>query len=201
MKFVNSKFLFLLLCAGFVIKLHSQTTFCSSIRIIPSISVGYTFGVGINVGGHMGVSVLDYQINQFPCYSGLEVSYTVFTQRSMTYESGYFIVKAMNLMNVVNNQLITKIGLSNTCLKWGMEHRNTNKPKGWGWGLNTELALAPLENFPYLGFRFFMPRNACLGLNNGNPKFIYAGYQYPFTVYHDASKSAERKPKNNMLGF
>ncbi len=177
----------------------SQVWFAQSIRVIPCITFGYTSGKGINVGADLGVSFIDYKINDIYSYSGVNVSFSIFTQKMQVYKSGYFRVKSINFLNVVNNMQITKLGVSKTSLKWGMNNRNTNRSKKWGFF--GELGFIPVKNYPYLGVRYFMPINACLGLNDDNPKFIFAGYQYPFMIYKNQALSPDIETQKKVFNY
>ncbi|MBC7865147.1 MAG: hypothetical protein IAF38_19390 [Bacteroidia bacterium] len=180
MKFFSWKYLVLfgIFASGF---LKAQITFGKSVRFIPGISCGYTFGKGLNATVDCAVTALNYKLNNMPSYTGLHVSYSVFSHKKELYDNGFYRAISFNIMNVVNHQLITRLGLARTKLKWGYESRNSKKSNGWGF--NADLAVSPIANYPFIGFRKFFIMNQCLGLGGSNPKFLYLGYQYPIEIY------------------
>lgn len=153
----------------------------SNVRLVPDISLGYTFGRGLNAGLGLGISVLEYKINAVTSYTGLDISYSIFSHKRELYKNGFYRTLSLNLLNVINEQAITKIGFARTKLKWGLNNVNSNYSNGWG--INLDIAVKPYPFSPQLGFRYFAVNSACLGLGQANPKFLYIGYQYPFLVY------------------
>ncbi len=168
--------------------LQGQTS--STIRIIPNAAVGYTFGKGINCTLGFGVSLLDYQIGKANAYSGLDVSFTVFTHKKDIYKEGLYRTIAVNLLNVVNEMAIVKLGVTKTKFKWGVNKVNTIRSS---WGPNIDLAFKPVEYGPAVGFRYFTLNNACMGIGQSNPTFLYVGYQYPILI-SGTEKKKETKP-------
>lgn len=155
---------------------YAQTTF--NMRIVPGISLGYAFGRGIMANADLCISPIEYKVHGMYSYSGVHLSYTVFTNEMEVYEKGYFRAWSLNLMNVINNQYISRIGIAATWLKWGLNNVNTAKSKGIG--LNLDFGYAPFRNYPYIGFRYYKNPNVCLGLRAKNPHFLYVGYQKDF---------------------
>jgi hypothetical protein len=177
----KKKLLFFLCVMGFVCNAQIVT----SIRVIPNISIGYTFGYGVNCSFGCGVSLIDYKIADVPVYSGLEFSYALFTHKRELYENGFYRVVSINLMNIVNEMMILKLGMAKTKLKWGVRSVNTSYSRGWG--INVDVAFKPYYYSPHLGFRYFRINNVCMGIGQTNPKFLYVGYQFPFVIYNDES--------------
>jgi hypothetical protein len=153
----------------------------TNVRLIPSVSFGYTFGKGVNVGLGGAVSLLDYKISNVESYLGFDISYAVFSHERKLYKNGFYRAFSINILNVVNEMVITKIGMTRTKLKWGLN--NVNKNFSNGWGINLDIAVKPAVYSPHLGFRYFAINNPCLGIGPTNPKFLYVGYQYPFLIY------------------
>ena len=173
-----------------LIFLYVLTSVCNAqistvIRAIPNISVGYTFGYGVNCSAGCGVSLINYKVGSASTYSGLEVSYALFTHKRELYENGFYRVVAINLMNVVNEMAIIKLGMAKTKLKWGVNSVNTSYSNGWG--INIDAAFKPYFYSPHLGFRYFRINNICMGIGQTNPKFLYVGYQLPILIYEDGS--------------
>lgn len=166
--------------------LHAQIS--SNVRIIPNAAIGYTFGKGINCTLGCGVSLLDYQIGKANAYSGLDVSFTLFTHKKDIYKEGLYRTIAVNLLNVVNEMGIVKLGVTKTKLKWGVNKVNTIRSS---WGPNIDIAFKPLEYGPSVGFRYFTLNNACMGIGQSNPTFLYMGYQYPILI---SGTEKETKP-------
>ncbi len=160
--------------------LRAQISDVPVIRAIPGLSVGYTFGKGLNCTASLGVSFFDYEINKRKGYSGLNISYSVFTHSRQLYENGYYRVFAINLMNVYNEQFLLKLGLAKTKLKWGVNE--VNKSYSNGWGINIDAGFKPSLFSPYLGFRYFRINNICMGIGATNPKFLYIGYELPLNL-------------------
>jgi hypothetical protein len=190
---------FILFLMSFLPNAGAQVSVGSTFRVMPGVSLGYTFGIGVNAGINCGLSFIDYTAGKLPAYGGIDVSYAVFTQKMEVYKSGYYNVRAINLMNVINEQIYTKIGISKTRLKWGANNMNTNRSKSWG--ANVEAGFSPKPGYPFIGLHWFTPNNGCLGLNNDNPIFLSLGYQYPVTFYHQSNAAPELKPGKSVLGF
>jgi len=150
------------------------------VRIMPGVSIGYTFGHGMNAGIELGVSFMDYKIGQVSSYAGIDLSYAVFTHARKLYKNGYYRVFTFNFINVINEQGIVKLGMAKTKLKWGVG--NVNKSFSDGWGFNVDAAFKPFLYSPSLGFRFFKINNVCMGIGATNPKFLYLGYMAPFNL-------------------
>jgi hypothetical protein len=155
----------------------------SNVRLLPSVSFGYTFGKGINAGLGGAVSLLDYKIGNVRSYLGFDISYAVFSHERKLYKNGFYRAFSINVLNVVNEMLITKAGITRTKLKWGLN--NVNKSFSNGWGINLDIAVKVYLYSPHLGFRYFRINNVCMGIGATNPKFLYLGYQYPFLLTDD----------------
>jgi len=160
--------------------MNAQNDFAKTIRVIPGASFGYTFGSGLNASFDCAFSFFDYKVDKSSGYTALHFSYAIFTHKKELYDNGFYRTFSVNIMNVVNNQFIVRLGKTKTKLKWGLGNRNTNRSNGWGF--NFDVAAAPVVNFPFIGFRYFRVNNQCLGLGGSNPKFLYLGYQYPITL-------------------
>ncbi len=150
-------------------------------RVTPGIYFGYTIGKGLNAGIDCSVSFFNYSLSDdISGYSGLNISYAVFYHEKKLYKNGFYRSVAVNIVNTMNNVVITKLGLAKTKLKWGLN--NVNKSYSKGWGLNLDIAVAPLKTAPVAGFRYFYTNNPCLRMGANNPAFLYIGYQQPFLI-------------------
>lgn len=172
------KYLFLLLFTSLLLTADAASD--PSIRLTPNLSVGYTFGKGLNAGVGMGVGLLNYQLGDLPSYAGFSCSYAIFSHERKLYKNGFYRVFSIQLMNVVDELQITRLGFAKTKLKWGVN--NVNSSFSNGWGLDVDLAVRPIWNAPLLGFRYFRINNVCMGIGATNPKFLYVGYQYPIVL-------------------
>jgi hypothetical protein len=161
----------------------------SSVKILPNVSFGYTIGKGINGGIGLGVSFIDYKIEDKASYAGLYFSYAMFSHKRELYKNGFYRVFSINAINVINEQLITRVGMAKTKLKWGVN--NVNSSFSNGWGIDLDIGIRPVVYSPYIGFRYFQINNSCMGIGATNPKFLYLGYQYPIEIVANIKSTKE----------
>ncbi len=109
----------------------------------PRITIGYTFGTGINCGFDLGVGV--YRINDI--MTGLNLSYyIVFTER------GNHRLKGVTLA-AESKYVSGKVGIGMVSRKWGL--RNVNKAKTPGIMVEAT-ASADAYSAPWVGIKTFI---------------------------------------------
>jgi hypothetical protein len=168
-------------CIFFCLKANSQSDIGNTIRIWPGLRIGYNFGAGIDLGAHLGATFFNYTASQTPSNAGIDVGYDYFFGHTYLHEDnkGRFKTIAFSIMNVTNDQVIVKVGLSKTSVRWGFGDRNKSQSKTWGY--NADISYSPYKNGIFIGYHLFQVNNACMGLGVKHSNILYLGYDYPVT--------------------
>lgn len=165
-----------------LIGLHAQTnsqTSFNTLSILPGVKIGYNFGSGLAFGAHLGFTFFNYTVSGTESGAGIDIAYDYFFGH--TYLRGKkrttFKTIGISLLNNTNNQVVSKLGLSKTSVKWGFDNRNKSESKSWGY--NADISYSPLKNGLFIGYHVFQVNNACMGLGVNHSNIFYAAYRYP----------------------
>lgn len=179
----NQKLFILLLCMCIFAptKTNAQTS-VSTLNLLPGVKIGYNIGSGLDFGAHLGFTFFNYTISRTESGAGIDIAYDYFFGH--TYLRGkkrtVFKTIGISLLNNTNNQVVAKLGLSKTSVKWGFDNRNKSESKSWGY--SADLCYAPLKNGLFIGYHIFQVNNACMGLGVNHSNILYCGYRYPISI-------------------
>ncbi len=117
----------------------------TKIYFSPKITLGYTFGAGLNYGTDLSFGLYGTDVLFF----GLSFSYYL-----VNYESEKHRVKSFNLLFETDN-IDLKLGAGEVKRKWGYQGRNSASAAG----VNLDIAIsADKYSLPWLGLRNFFIR-------------------------------------------
>ena len=153
--------------------------------VIPGAHVGYIFGAGISFGAEISYSPFVFKMGGGKTATGLYSSFTYFYSKGEMYTQTWYRTFSMGALLFADNAFMFRGGASKSVLRWGRNNRNKTKSKGWSPEL--DLSYSPTRNGEYIGYRFFLPGNACFGLDIEMAHEAYVVYRYNFdrVVFHD----------------
>lgn len=144
--------------------------------VIPGVSVGYIFGAGLSFGTEVNYTPYVFNTGSGQTATGLYASFNYFYSKGELYRSTWYHTFSAGALAYSNAQFMFKGGVSKTVLRWGAENRNKTKSKK----ITPEIDLSydPLKKGTFIGYRLFLPGNACFGLDINAAHLLYGAYRF-----------------------
>jgi hypothetical protein len=168
----------LLFTAFFIISFGASAIDIRPQMIIPGVHVGYIFNAGISFGAEISYSPFVFKMAGGKTSTGLYTSYTYFYSKGEIYSQTWYHTFSAGALLFADNCFMFRAGGSKSVLRWGVNNRNKTKSKNWSPEL--DLSYSPTRNGEYIGYRVFLPGNACFGLDVEIANEVYAAYRYNF---------------------
>jgi len=121
----------------------------TSISVIPTITVGYTFGSGFNFGGKVSVEAFQLTQQTMETYAGLSLSLYMVNFRGAVHR-----IKTINI-ELSSKYFTLGIGAGDISKRWGIKKINSDKAFGMSFDMNV-YTYSP--HSPWIGYKFFKPR-------------------------------------------
>ena len=149
---------------------YSQFTSGSYIYIAPRITLGYTFGAGLNYGIDLGTGLYKFSYDELYINAGISFSLSF----SNVYQTTH-IINTVNFM-LENEYANFRIGGGIIYNRWGF--RNVNKNKSPGFNLDMSIGY-PDSRTPKIGYRYFSPNiNKWYEFKGNKYKIIYIYFRH-----------------------
>jgi hypothetical protein len=148
--------------------------------VVPGIHVGYIFNAGIALGAELNYCPIGIKSGNGKTLLGAYTGLTYFHSKGEIYAPSWYHTFSFGAMALSNNQFLFKAGACKSVLRWG--RNNMNKTKSKGITPDIDLSYSPTGNGEYIGYRIFLPGNACFGLDVGVANMAYVAYRYNFAA-------------------
>jgi hypothetical protein len=180
-KYPKRLILFLLIFIFADVKINAQASI-NSLSLCPGVNIGYNLGSGLDFGAHLGLTFFNYTLSGTESGAGIDISYDYFFGHTYLRGKNRATFKSIgiSLLNSANNQVVAKLGIAKTAVRWGFDNRNKSESKSWGY--NADISYAPLKNGFFIGYHLFQVNNACMGLGVKHSNIVYAAYRYPVNL-------------------